>query len=155
MENVCNELSEKQSTAFSALAARASYLAIDRPDLCVAAKELCWQFSKFPKPSHASVNALKRLARYLVKRPRLTLHFEYCDHVNDAVIYVDTDFAGCQKTRRSTSCGFITLGPHALKHWPTTQPTLALSSGEAELVAIVRGATHRARCSSHGARSWI
>ena len=33
------------------------------------------------------------------------------------------------------------LGSHPLRHWATTQPTIALSSGEAELVGIVRGAT--------------
>ena len=32
------------------------------------------------------------------------------------------------------------LGGHALRHWSVTQPTIALSSGEAELVGIVRGA---------------
>ena len=56
--------------------------------------------------------------------------------------FVDTDFAGCQRTRRSTSGGITTLGPHALRHWATTQPTLALSSGEAELSGITKGAAH-------------
>ena len=56
-------------------------------------------------------------------------------------MFVDTDFAGCQKTRRSTSGGMIMLGDHPLRHWSTTQATIALSSGEAELVGIVRGAS--------------
>eukprot|EP00969_Alexandrium_andersonii_P186011 8218825-Alexandrium_andersonii.AAC.1 len=29
---------------------------------------------------------------------------------------------------------------HAIKHWSTTQETIALSSGEAELAGIVKGA---------------
>ena len=29
---------------------------------------------------------------------------------------------------------------HAIKHWGVTQPIVALSSGEAELIGIVRGA---------------
>ena len=33
------------------------------------------------------------------------------------------------------------MGPHVLKHYSTTQPTVALSSGEAELGGIVKGAT--------------
>ena len=33
------------------------------------------------------------------------------------------------------------MGSHPLKHYATTQPTVALSSGEAELVGIVKGAT--------------
>ena len=34
----------------------------------------------------------------------------------------------------------IFLNQHLVKHWSTTQPTVALSSGEAELAGIVRGA---------------
>ena len=33
-------------------------------------------------------------------------------------------------------------GPHTNRHWSATRTTNALSSGEAELVGIVRGATH-------------
>lgn len=33
------------------------------------------------------------------------------------------------------------MGHHPLRHWSTTQATIALSSGEAELVGIARGAT--------------
>ena len=36
----------------------------------------------------------------------------------------------------------MTIGDHLLKHWSTTQPTIALSSGEAELGGIVKGTTH-------------
>eukprot|EP00969_Alexandrium_andersonii_P180965 7996515-Alexandrium_andersonii.AAC.1 len=43
-------------------------------------------------------------------------------------------------TRRSTSGGVCLRGQHAIKHWSTTQKTIALSSGEAELAGIVRGA---------------
>ena len=33
------------------------------------------------------------------------------------------------------------MGTHTLKHWATTQPTKALSSGEAELVGILKAAS--------------
>ena len=33
------------------------------------------------------------------------------------------------------------IGDHLVKHWATTQPTIALSSGEAELAAMIKGAT--------------
>ena len=33
------------------------------------------------------------------------------------------------------------LGRHANKHWSSTQKTIALSSGEAELIGIVKGAS--------------
>ena len=67
--------------------------------------------------------------------------FNYSDAMGEATVDVDTDFAGCQRTRRSTSGGIIMMGAHPLRHWSTTQPTIALSSGEAELAGIVRGAT--------------
>ena len=56
-------------------------------------------------------------------------------------VYVDTDFGGCQHTRRSTSGGIALLGAHPIKHWSLTQTTIALSSGEAELSGICRGAS--------------
>ena len=57
-------------------------------------------------------------------------------------VFTDTDFAGCEVTRRSTSGACVMLGLHCLKHWATTQTTIALSSGEAELNGIARGAAH-------------
>ena len=55
-------------------------------------------------------------------------------------IYADTDFAGCLSTRRSTCGGVAMWGSHLIKHWSSTQKTIALSSGEAELAGIVKGA---------------
>ena len=54
-------------------------------------------------------------------------------------IFVDTDFAGCAQTRRSTSGGVILYHGHCVKHWSTTQTTLSLSSGESELHGISKG----------------
>ena len=54
--------------------------------------------------------------------------------------FVDTDFAGCRATRRSTSGGCALLGDHCIKHWSSTQTTIALSSGEAELGGLAKGA---------------
>ena len=53
---------------------------------------------------------------------------------------VDTDFAGCLKTRRSTNGGVATIGSHLIKTWSATQTVVALSSGEAELGGLVKGA---------------
>ena len=54
-------------------------------------------------------------------------------------MYVDTDFAGCTQTRRSTSGGCAVISGALVKHWSKTQPTIALSSGEAELIGIGQG----------------
>ena len=55
-------------------------------------------------------------------------------------VYVDTDWAGCARTRKSTSGGAVMLGRHTIKHWSSTQPSVTLSSGEAEFYGVVRGA---------------
>ena len=55
--------------------------------------------------------------------------------------WVDTDFAGCRRTRKSTSGGILRLGEHNLKGWSTTQDIIALSSGEAEYYGMVNGAS--------------
>lgn len=34
------------------------------------------------------------------------------------------------------------LGPHCIRHWSTTQTTISLSSGEAELHGIAKGISH-------------
>ena len=74
-------------------------------------------------------------------RPRLIWNFKYQSDAPEMKVYVDTDFAGCMKTRRSTSGGVAMRGTHIIKAWSTTQTTVALSSGEAELSGIVKGAT--------------
>ena len=57
------------------------------------------------------------------------------------VTWVDTDYAGCNRTRRSTSGGIVTFGNHVVKSWSSTQKIVALSSGEAEYYGVVNGAT--------------
>ena len=54
------------------------------------------------------------------------------------VIEGDSDHAGCLITRKSTSGGMMRWGDHVLKWWSKTQPTIPLSSGEAELAAMLR-----------------
>ena len=62
----------------------------------------------------------------------------------------DSDWAGCVKTRKSTSGGVVMRGVHTIKHWSTTQSTVALSSAEAELIALVKGGSE-----ALGARSLL
>ena len=55
---------------------------------------------------------------------------------------VDTDFAGCPTTRKSTSGGIVNIGEHCIKMWSSNQSVIALSSGEAEFYGIVKGASN-------------
>jgi hypothetical protein len=130
------ELNEAETKSFRSGAARANYLSLDRPDLSFATKELCRRMSQ---PSSRDTEALLRVCRYLKGAPRVVYEFRWQPEVGIQA-YVDTDFAGCLATRRSTSGGCAMRGTHLLKHWSSTQKTVTLSSGEAELNGIVKGA---------------
>eukprot|EP00969_Alexandrium_andersonii_P276566 12224431-Alexandrium_andersonii.AAC.1 len=52
--------------------------------------------------------------------------------------YADADFVSCVATRRSTFGGAALWGARVVMRWPTTQKTMAFSSGEAEPAGIVR-----------------
>ena len=121
---------------YRALSARCNYLAQDRPDLSFSSKELCRDFSV---PTIQSLDRLKRVMRYLKKVPRLVYVFDWQPEPQHLTVMVDTDFAGCKVTRRSTSGGVALRGSHCIRHWSTTQATLALSSGEAELTGLAKG----------------
>ena len=136
-ESIGELLNDAESTTFRALAARANYLSLDRPEISFATKELCRFFAT---PTKTGVEQLKRLVRYLVGAPRLVWRFKLQDESNVLTTYVDTDFGGCHTTRRSTSGGAAMRGSHLIKHWSTTQSTVALSSAEAELTGICKGA---------------
>ena len=116
----------------------AAYLAQDRPDIQFAVKELARSMAT---PDELAWQALKRLGRYLVYRPRLVLTYapQYGATFMDA--RVDSDHAGCLRTRRSTNGGALMHGRHAVKTWAATQATIALSSGEAEYYGVVKGAS--------------
>ena len=119
------------------MTARANLLASDRPDIAFAVKELCRAMSS---PTTRDSDALKRLARYLLGRPRVIMHLGWQDTPGALDVYTDSDWAGCVRTRKSTSGGAVLRGRHVLKTWSGTQATIALSSAEAELIALVKGA---------------
>jgi hypothetical protein len=103
--------------------------------MAFAAKELC---RRMGAPTRTDLEALRRLAKYAAGRPRVVYQFNW-QEPGQLNVYVDTDFAGCTETRRSTSGGCALLGSHLLKHWSTTQKVVTLSSGEAELAGVVKG----------------
>ena len=90
-------------------------------------------------PSEHSWKAMKRLCRYLSGLPRLVYVYRQ-QEVELVDIYTDIDWAGCPKTRKSTSGGCLMLGRHTLKHWSSTQSGVSLSSGEAEFHGVVKRA---------------
>ena len=61
-----------ESGSFVHGAARANHLALERPDIAFAAKELHW---RMPPPREGDFAALRRLAGYLLGAPREVYHF--------------------------------------------------------------------------------
>ena len=54
-------------------------------------------------------------------------------------MFVDASHAGCSRTRKSTTSGVGTRGPHNLGEFVATQIPISISSGESEFYALVRG----------------
>ena len=128
-------LEGKEVRKYRELVARANYLAQDRMDLQYATKEVCRGMCN---PTKGDLRKLRRLGRYLKTTPRVVIRYEWQATQTSISGYSDSDFAGCRKTAKSTSGGVTLLGSHYLKSWSSTQKTVALSSGEAELTALVK-----------------
>ena len=123
-------------TEFRGLAARSNYLSADRIDLQFSAKEICRFMSA---PTDTSMIAIKRMGRYLLGHKRLV--YTYPWQTADGIeVYSDTDWSGCPRTRRSTSGGCVMIGRHVIRTWSSTQPSVTLSSGEAEFYGLVKAA---------------
>lgn len=118
------------------MAARGNYLASDSVDIQYAVKELCQGMAR---PTVRDKKRLKRLGRYLKGRPRLVWRYVWQERPKEAEVYTDSDWAACVRTRRSTSGGVVMLGAHVLKIWSRTRKAVALSSGEAEVIGLVKG----------------
>ena len=129
------ELPQSEWTTFRGSAALPNFLSADRPDILFCAKEVCRFMSR---PTSLAQAALKKLARYLRARPRMIFELER-QTASGIELYSDTDWAGCARTRKSTSGGCAMVGSHPIKAWSSTQASVALSSGEAEYYGLVRG----------------
>ena len=133
-----DELTSDMATKVRRSIARINYMAQDRPDLSAAAKVLSQYMAK---PREGTVPLVKRCVRYLKKHPRGALLFPRGrpDDEMALMTYTDSDWAGDVDSRRSTSGGVVLFRGALLAHWSKTQSNIALSSGEAELNAAVKG----------------
>ena len=125
-------LTKLEATQFRAVTARLNSLALDCPNIQFATKEISREMSS---PTTKSHEKLKRLARYLLSFLAVKLYYRWqCDSGITLDVHTDSDWAGCVRTRRSTSGGSIQLGRHTLRTWSSTQRTVAMSSAEAEIM---------------------
>jgi hypothetical protein len=119
-------------------AARLNYYDQDRPELLHAIEELMCRMSS---PTAADDVRLKRVPRFLRGAPRMVTRYPWGlgEMAVEHIVYADSDVVGCPRTRKSTSGGAATWDGCLIKPWSKTQPVVALSIGEAELVAFTRG----------------
>ena len=130
-------LDTKEASRYRAIVARLNYLAQDRPDLQYAVKEACKRMSA---PTAQDWPALRRIGRYLVGAPRAVQLMAWQEEPGHITVFADSDWAGDKTSAKSTSGGMVFRGRHLLKSWSSTQQVIALSSGEAELYALTKGA---------------
>ena len=85
--------------------------------------------------------AAKRVMRYLQRTKDYMLTYKRSDHL-EIIGYSDSDFAGCQDSRKSTS-GYIYLLAEGAISWKSSKQTLiATSTMEAEYVACYGASNH-------------
>ena len=93
------------------------------------------------KPTEASWAKLTCLVRYLCGRQRAVAKLHWQEQSGAIDVYSDANRAGCCASRKSTSGGAVLWGGCCLKSYSKTQNTVAQSSAESELIAIVRAST--------------
>ncbi len=111
-----------------------------RPDISFAVSEL----SRFvSNPGKPHLEAAKRVFRYLKKTIGFGLAYRSSVSIpgmpeilpNTLWGYVDSDWAGCPDSRRSTSGFVFMLNGAAISWCSKRQPTIALSTAEAEFIS--------------------
>ncbi|GJY30311.1 putative ribonuclease H-like domain-containing protein [Tanacetum coccineum] len=107
------------------------YLTVSRPDNMYAACA-CSRFQVTPKTSH--LHAVKRIFRYLKGNPKLGLWYPRVSSFN-LKVYSDSDYAGANLDRKSTTGGCQFLGRRLISWKCKKQTIVATSTTKAEYVA--------------------
>ena len=100
-----------------------------RPDIAYAVSKVS-RFTSNPDKSHWQ--AVKRILRYL--RGTVDADLVYRGPLTQLEGYTDADWAGDKDTRRSTSGFVFSIGSGAISWSSKRQPTVALSTCEAEYI---------------------
>ncbi|GJU05061.1 retrovirus-related pol polyprotein from transposon TNT 1-94 [Tanacetum coccineum] len=108
------------------------YLTSSRPGLIYAVC-LCVRYQA--KPIEKYLNEDKQIFRYLKRTINMGLWYSK-DTGMSLTIYSDADHVGCQDTRRSTSENAQSLGDKLVSRSSKKQKSTAISSTEAEYIAL-------------------
>ena len=130
------ELSKAEASGYRSVAARINCVAQDRHELLLSPEEICRYMAT---PTAGTMQKVNIIGRYLTAHPRECRVFQHQELPTTLEAIVDRDWAGCQRTRQSTSGGLLRFEKHILRAWTSTQAIIALSSGEAEYYALLKG----------------
>ncbi|GJT63896.1 retrovirus-related pol polyprotein from transposon TNT 1-94 [Tanacetum coccineum] len=108
------------------------YLTASRPDLTFV---VCMCARYQAKPTEKHLHAVKRIFKYLRGTVNRGLWYPK-DSSIALTAYADADHAGCQDTRRSTSGSMQLLGDRLVSWSSKRQKSAAISSTEAEYIAL-------------------
>ncbi|GKB19636.1 retrovirus-related pol polyprotein from transposon TNT 1-94 [Tanacetum coccineum] len=120
------------ATLYHGMIGSLMYLTSSRPDLIYAVC-LCARYQA--KPTEKHLNAVKRIFRYLKGTINMGLWYSK-DTGMSMTAYADAYHAGCQDTRRSTSGSAQFLGDKLVSWSSKKQKCTAISSTEAEYIAL-------------------
>ncbi|XP_026460021.1 uncharacterized protein LOC113360772 [Papaver somniferum] len=121
-------------SVYRRLIGRLLYLQVTRPDITYSVNYLS-QFLQHPFSGH--LDAAYRVVRYL---KGTVSHGIFLSATRSLSLdgYTDSDWAGCPITCRSTAGYFTMLGASPISWKSKKQPTISLSSAEAEYRALAR-----------------
>ncbi|GJY75969.1 retrovirus-related pol polyprotein from transposon TNT 1-94, partial [Tanacetum coccineum] len=118
-------------TSYRGMIGSLMYLTATRPDIQFSIV-LCIRYQSNPKESR--LIAVKRILRYL--KGTIGMYYPKCSGF-DLKGYSDSDYAGCNMDRKSTSGSCQILGKKLVCWSAKKQQTVAMSSAEAEYVVVV------------------
>ena len=95
------------ASKFRRATAKFNDLAQDWVDIAFAFLEIS---KLMPSPKVGEKVLIKRVVRYLSKHPRLVVEYGWQDDAIKVLVYTDSDWGGCRKSRRSTSWGTVMRG---------------------------------------------
>jgi len=137
--NGITEQPKEQVTTYQSMIGSLMYLVTGtRPDLAYTISFLA-QFCSCL--TDENIKAAKHVFRYVNGTRNLGLFYPYTT-TNAIDIYVDTDFAGCHDTRRSTSGYIVLFNNWCVSGLSKKEASVAKSTTEAEFVAMSYGTHH-------------
>ncbi len=104
----------------------------ERPDCSYVIKELARHVAH---PTAQDWASLKRVLRYISGTTSAELQLSADKSAQDIQCYVDASWAS-DVLCKGTSAGLLYVNGFLCNHWSRTQPTIALSSCEAEIIAL-------------------